>query len=348
MALPGYVAQRVHEAYWAYSTKQQTDFNTVLANGDLTLTHPVRESNVAEVTKEIRSDRETFGKGHEFATNIWEVARDVRLTRNFDGSSTILGWLLAFALGNISTTNPSGSVYRHQMKFFDPDIAATLTLPVTTIMEGITANFKRILHSMAVGQVTLSAEGFEHINASAEFIGSGQTAVSTLAQPAMPSLSYLTSNFATINLGNAAEDISTRVRSWQVVINNNPREERGYYPSSGAYRGRLEIGSRSAVPNVVLDMNALGSDILDDFLAGTLCALTIDCQGATIVGSYKHYLKIIFPDLYYKAVPIEDSDGLFAFNVTADEDTVIYNSARAIPLIEVIVQNVIPSYLTTP
>jgi hypothetical protein len=154
----------------------------------------------------------------------------------------------------------------------------------------------------------------------------------------------LTSSAAIIKLGDAAEDISTRVRSWQVVFNNNLRADRGYFPGSGLYRGRAEIGSRTAIPSVVVDLDST-SDMLDDFLAGTAVALSIDCSGATIVGAYKHYLKIIFPDLYLRATPIEEKDGMYTFACNFDEESVIYNSARPIPLCEVIVQNLDSAYL---
>ena len=344
--LPGYNAQRVEEGWWAFSVKKQSDYDTAVLDADLTYTHPVKDPKVADVTKEIRSDKSSFGKGHEFATNQWEVARDVKMSRNFDGSSLILGWALAFCLGKVVTTNPSGSVYRHQMYFFDPDVESTCSLPVTSAVESVTAGIKRILRGLAFSQVTLSAEGFEQINVAAEMIGSGFTAASTLAIPSMPTLSYLASSAATIKLGNAAEDISTRVRSWSVVFNNNPRVARGYFPGSGLYRGRMEIGSRTAIPSLVVDVDAT-DDIMADFLAGTAIALEINCDGATIGGTYKHYLKIIFPDLYYRATPLEEKDGMYTYALNFDEESVMYNSSRTVPLCEVIIQNQTPNYLVS-
>jgi len=342
--LPGYEAQRAEEMQWAFSTKKQKDYDTVLVDGDILLSHSIKEPSVAEISKEIRSDKASYGKGHEFATTMWEVARDLRFTRSFDGSSLILGWVMAFCLGKITTTNPSGSVYRHQMTFFDPDIAGTATLPVTTVVEKVSAGIKRKLASLAIGSATISGEGFEHLNAVCEMIGSGVHAVSTMNMPDIPSLSFLTSNFATIKFGDAAEDISTRVRSWSVAFNNNPKEDRGYFPGSGLYRGRLEIGSRTALPSLVADLTAT-DDVLADFLINTAVALEIMCEGATIGGAYKHYLKIIFPDLYMRAVALEENDGVFTYGITCDEESVIYNPVRAKPLVEVIVQNTVESYM---
>lgn len=350
MTLPGYEAQRIEDMWWAFSSKKQSTYDAPVENADLTLMHPVREASVAEVSREIRSDKEAYGKGHEFATSMWEVARDVRFNRTLDGSSTILGWALAFALGKVTSVqpNPVGApnTYLHTMTFFDPVTETTSQLPVTSVVESVSAGIKRLLYSLAVSSVTISAEGFEQLQVAIELIGSGQTAVSALAKPSMPSLAYLASNAAIIKMGDSAEDISTRIRSWQVVINNNPKEARGYFPSSGLYRGRMEIGSRSISPSFVLDV-AGDSDLLTDFLAGTKVALDLRCDGDFTEGAvYKHYLRIRIPSAKYRALPIEENDGVFTYAVTFDEESILYDGADTPnPLCTIEVQNRIGSYL---
>jgi hypothetical protein len=352
MTLPGYEAQRSLEMQWAFSSKKQSDYDTKVSDGDLTMTHPVREVRPAEITKEMRSDREAVGKGHEFATSQWEVARSTALTRVVDGSSYILGWLMAFAMGKVVTTQPDAvyapNTYQHVFTFFDPDVTGTAMLPTTTIVEKVTAAaaLKRYLWSMAVSSLTISGEGFEHLSASADLLGSGKTTASTLSMPAMPTLSYLTSNKATVKLGDASEVVTTRVRSWNVAINNDPKDARGYFPSSGIYRGRLEIGARSAIPALVLDLDAT-SDLLDDFLANTEVALELLCEGDTIESTYKHSIKFEFPDLIYSAMPIDEADGVYTYGVTFSEEGVLYKTgASPAPLLQVTVINKTASYLT--
>jgi hypothetical protein len=348
--LPGYEGQRAENMWWAFSTKRQSDYDTPVLTADLTLMHPFREPNVAEVTKEMRSDRATYGKGHEFSTNVWEVARDIRFSRTLDGSSLILGWAFAFAMGKVLSgqRDPTNypNVYYHTITFFDPVTEETAMLPTTSIVESVAAGIKKLYYSLAVASLTLSAEGFEHLSLAVDMIGSGQSADSAIDKPEMPSLSYLTSNSAVIKMGDAEEDISTRIRSWSIALNNNPKESRGYFPGSGTYRGRMEIGARSIVPSLVLDLDET-DDILKDFLDGTQLALDILCEGATIGGSYKHYLRIRFPDLKYRATPIEESDGVFTYAVAFDEETVLYDeNATPAPLVQVDVQNTQQTYLT--
>lgn len=355
MTLPGYEAQRAMEMQWAFSSKKQSDFDTKVADGSITMTHPVREVNPAEVSKEFRSDKDTYGKGHEFATDIWQVAQDVRKTINVDGSSYMLGWLIAFALGKVVTTQPDvtncPNTYQHACTFFDPDTEATAQLPVTTIVEKVTgaANLKRYLESMALSSLTISGEGFEHLNAVAEWIGGGKVTASALTMPDLPTVSYLTSNFATVKLGDTEEAVTTRVRSWSVAINNNPKEDRGYFPSSGMYRGRLEIGARTVVPSLVIDLDAT-SDFYDDFIANTQLALEILCEGDVAESApctTKHTLKLEFPRLKYTALPIEESDGVFTYAVTFSEESVLYNASDTPPLFQATVINKTVSYLTT-
>jgi len=351
MTLPGYEGQRALEMQWAFSNKKQSDYDTRVVDGDLTMTHPVREVRPAEITKETRSDREAVGKGHEFATDQWEVARSLGLARVVDGSSYILGWLVAFALGKVQSTQPDAvyapNTWQHKCTFFDPDSEGTAQLPVTTIVEKVSAAtaLKRYLLSMALSSLTISGEGFEHLSASAEFIGSGKTEASTLNMPNQPSVSYLTSGNAVIKLGDAAEAITTRVRSWSVTIGNDPKEARGYFPSSGLYRGRLEVGVRSAVPALVVDL-AADSDLLDDFLSNQELALEILCEGDISEGAVKHSIKFEFPNLLYSAMPIDEADGVYTYGVTFSEEGVLYKSgASPAPLVQITVVNKTASYL---
>jgi len=347
MTLPGYEAQRIEAMQWAYSVKKQSDYDTVVLDADLTQSHPIREVSIGQITKELRSDRETIGKGHEYATSVREVARDTRFTRAFDGSSDILGWLFAFGCGKVQSTQQGATTaYLHKFTLFDPAVEATSQLPVTTVVEQITsaAALKRALMSMAVTGITVSAEGFEHLSVSADFIGSGQAVASTLSMPELVAASYLSSNAATITLGDAAEDITTRIRSWSVALANNPKEGRGYFPSSGLYRGRLEVGARTVIPSLVVDLSA-DSDLLDDFLANTEIALDILCEGDVISGSYKHSIRFVFPDLQYQAVLIEEDEGMLTYALSFDENTVLYDSGSADPPVKVEVVNTVPAYL---
>lgn len=347
MTLPGYEAQRIEAMKWAYSVKKQSDYDTVVLDADLTQSHPIREVSVAQVTKELRSDRETIGKGHEYPTQVNEVARDSRFTRAFDGSSDILGWLFAFGCGKVQTTQQGATAaYLHKCTLFDPAVETTSQLPITTIVEQLTgaANLKRALLSMAVTGITVSAEGFEHLSVSADFIGSGKTENSTLTMPDLVAASYLASNNAVVTLGDATEDITTRVRSWSIALANSPKEGRGYFPSSGLYRGRLEVGARTCIPSLVVDLDAT-SDLLDDFLANTEIALSITAEGDVISGSYKHSISFVFPNLQYQAVLIEEDEGMLTYALSFDENTVLYNIGSADPLVKIEVVNTIPAYL---
>jgi len=112
------------------------------------------------------------------------------------------------------------------------------------------------------------------------------------------------------------------------------------------YRGRLEIGNRSIVPSIVLDIDAT-SDILTDFQNNTEVALEIYCEGDYTEGSnYKHYLRMRFPNMQYRAVMIEEDEGMLTYNLTFDEETVLYTSgASPAPLVQVEIQNKVATYL---
>jgi len=351
MTLPGYEAQRTLDMQWAFSAKIQDDYDTVLVDGDVDLSHPVREASVAELTKELRSDKETYGKGHEFPTTTWEVARSTMLSRSMDGSSLALGWAASLLLGKVTTTQPdavgSTNTYHHDMEFFDPPTAGTAVLPTTTVIERVSTGIKRALPSLAMSSMTITGEGFETLNVAMEMVGSGVVSSSAKTMPSLATVSYLASNSVTVKLGDSQEDVSTRVRSWSVTFNNNPKEDRGYFPTSGLYRGRMEVGARSVVPSLVLDLDA-SSDLYTDFLNNTEMALDIYCEGDYTEGTdYRHYLRMRFPNLYYRAIPIEDNDGVWTYAVSFDEETVIYDDQASTPLLRLEVQNLQTEYLGT-
>jgi hypothetical protein len=336
---------------WAFSVKIQDDYDTALLDADVSDSHPVREANVANLTKELRSTKDTYGKGHEFSTDTWEVSRSTDLARSMDGSSMVLGWACSLVLGKVTTAQPdavgSPNTYYHDIELFDPPTAGTSVLPTTTIIEKVSTGIKRQLPSMAMRSVTITGEGFETLNVAVEMIGSGVVNTSTKTMPALSTVSYLASNKATVKLGDSQENLSTRVRSWSVAFNNDPKEDRGYFPTSDLYRGRLEIGSRSVIPSLVIDLDAT-SDAYTDFLNNTELALDIYAEGDYTEGTdYRHYLRIRFPNLYYRAIPIEENDGVWTYSVSFDEETVIYDSTEANPLVRVEVQNLESEYLGT-
>src|SRR5579883_3039293 len=122
--------QRIMDVKWAFSAKKQADYATLVPDDSITLAVPV------------------------IGSEIFELSRDSKYARTMDLSSLAAGWVCAFGMGKVVTTqpNPGGNptAYKHVLTFFDPATAGK-QVPVTTIVEKVSsaANFLRRLESMA-------------------------------------------------------------------------------------------------------------------------------------------------------------------------------------------------------
>nr|NIQ92895.1 hypothetical protein [Desulfuromonadales bacterium] len=98
--------QRAFDVTWLFSTKKESAYGTALADTDLTRRVVAAAVEVGKISKLFRSDLDRVGKGHEFATQLEEISRDLRRTTAFDASSLTLAWVCAFAMGQVSTSQP--------------------------------------------------------------------------------------------------------------------------------------------------------------------------------------------------------------------------------------------------
>src|SRR3990167_5932366 len=134
----------------ALSSNQQAAWATALADGVLTKVLTLSNLFAPRPSRNARSDRDKFGKGHEFATPTGHLTRtkDAPISITGDLSSYVAGWLGMFGLGKVVSAQPDAggnpTVWRHTFTFFDPIVAVTKQPPVTTVYTqvGSAAAFK--------------------------------------------------------------------------------------------------------------------------------------------------------------------------------------------------------------
>ena len=333
--------ERAVDVRWAFSTKAQSAYGTALADTDLTLSHEFEGPDIAEVTPDVIDDKE-FIKGVEWATKQEVLKWDVKLARKTDLTSLLAGWVGAFGLGSVVTTQPdptnAPNTYDHTCKFN----TASLQNPVTSIVEEIGSSIKRKLRDMAVEEFTISGEGHGRLKLEMSLVGSGYWENSTLTMPAISDGgSYLRMRDLNFKIGPAGSeiDVSKRLKSFSWKVNNNLQLDSGYYPGSGLYRGRCLYGAREQELSFVLYVE--GDQELQDLINNSQLKCIITATGDTIEGTYKHELTITFPKLSYRAVPIETDGPFLAYNI---ECNVLYDDATGVP-VEMKVRNNQPSYL---
>ena len=276
-----------YEMLWSFSAKRQSALGTPLSDGNLTLSAVVSGYDVGKLSQRWVSDADRYGKGHPYPPSHRKVAQMTSLQRSVELNDLFAGWVAAFCLGSVTTTQPNPtnnpSAYDHVMKW--SDLSASKAMPFTTIHEKPWAGLARKLPDLVVGSFTLSGRGQDPVQLSVQMLGSGRATDASLAAPTLAAPAYLDDGGAVLKLGpsGAAVDISSRVVEWSVSVQGNPDEANGRHPSSGLYVGRWWYGSkRTAVPELTLFVNQSDTDILDLFRNDTAQELQINLAGAVI------------------------------------------------------------------
>ncbi len=330
------------DVQWALSHKKQSAYGTTLADGDLLLSYPFMGPDILELTPELQTDEDEMGKGHEFATDQEVEKWDTRLKRSFYMTSFMGGLISVFGLGAVSSAQQESTLaYEHTATPQDP--STDLQLPVTTIVERLSSGIKRKIRDLMVSDFTISGEVGKRIMLEGNFIGSGHQETSALSMPTLSSGSFLRMRGLLFQVGpsGAEVDVSARIKKFSFKWDNAPDEEGGYYPGSGLYRGRCEMGKRKAEFSFTILIDENTTD-LDNLLNNTVLKAIVTAQGELIESTYYHQQIITIPRMKYRAMPVGVEGNKLAFNV---ECNVFFDSVSGWP-VEIKTMNTQVSYLT--
>jgi hypothetical protein len=351
-----FTPQRTYDVKWAFSTKQEAAYGTLVSDSHIDHAVGVIGTNVSEFSRTQYSDADRFGKGHEFPTLFRELTRDLKLSRTIDMSSLMAGWAAAFGMGNVVTTQPNSSnnptAYQHVITFLNA--SSSKQAPVTTIYEQVTgqSSFERRLESMAVADFTISGRAREVCQLAVNLIGSGKETLGSLSVPGLSPVSILDMGGMTFKLGpqGAALDLSSRLADFQVKVSQQLDANNGYVPGGGIYRKRMWVGARQPSFDATVFVDSAQSDIMDDWANGGLLEVSFTLSGDVILNGQPevHSCAIKFPAARLTAVPISASGDLLVYRISATPQDV-YKDAGGTPNepLQITVVNTEPSYLTT-
>lgn len=351
---------------WAYPLKRQADYETPNPDGDINQSHPFEGADFGEHTPNMVDNAALFGKGHEFATQLYLLSWDTRFRRTAFLTSKIAGWAFAFHCGKVTST-PSGSGYSHVFEYQDPNgtgyYGSGRQLPVCTIVERSTSALQRKFPSMLISALELTGNLNDFCRIALDMIGSG--AMSRIAVP--PGFTFPTGEDAAEGerLRNTAmlfevtgsesssslQDISCDIRSWRFRSEYSLAEEDGYCPgsgylvpgdpASGQIRNKLEFLRRAVLLEWVV---RAGPDItIFSQLEGLVeLAAQITLEGGEISPGVNHQVIINVPRFAYRTIPIGSDGDLVIYSLTT---VVMYDDVLANPY-EVTVVNETAGYLT--
>ena len=350
-----YEPQRIHEINWAFSTKKQANYSTLVADASLDQRVAMIGTDIADLSKTTLSDAARFGKGHEFPTTRRELARDLRLSRTLDLSSLMAAWAATFAMGSVTSVqpNPAGnpSAWRHTILF--SAASTSRQPPVTTIYEELWTQppVQRKLESMALDSFAISGRAREVAQLSMNLVGSGKVTTGAVTLPALSTVSLLDMGSAVFQIGalGAPAALTERLLEFSVSVAQNLDADAGYEPGGGLFRKKIFFTTRRPTFNATVEVDVANTDLYDDWLAENLREVKFKLVGDTIgPGPETHDMEIHFPAVRLSAAQIGENSGRLVYRISAGEDDV-YKGAGGTPdePVQITVTNTTSSYLAT-
>lgn len=353
---------------WAYPVKRQSAYATVQANGDLTQSHPFEGADFGEHTPNMVDNAALFGKGHEFATQLYLMSWDTRFRRTAFLTTKLAGWAFAFHCGAISTGASDGgtpAAFEHTYEYQDHTgsgyYGSGRQLPVFTVIEKATSGLLRQFPSMLISALELTGNGNDFCRIALDLVGSGKMTRLTPGSFTFPSGTdgeegdRLRNTAMLFEVGETGSliDISCDIRSWRFRSEYSLAEEDGYCPgsgyltdgdpSSGQIRNRLEFLRRAVMLEFVI--RASSSVTLFTQLEGAVeLAAQITLTGNDINAvPTANEVTINVPRLRYRAIPIGSDGDLVTYSV---QTVVMYDDTLDNPF-EVTVTDTQAAYLVS-
>jgi hypothetical protein len=314
----------IRETIIGFGKKKQADIATANVLADIWRLGKV---NAALATIALRSenDAEELGKGHEFPTQVFPTAWDVNGSIEKYLSAEFAAWVMGYGLGKV-VKGGAGPNFTYTCTPLDP-VSDGPELPYFSFIEQIRPGAGVVLDRMAVGcalegwtLAVASGPGRANSKLTAEFVGTGKIVEpSGIVVPAATAEKLLPSASLALTINGVDYVTNKNIVSLEAGWKNNMRLDSGFYPGSGfqtpgdattgAVRGRLEIGDRQASLKFVARF-ANGSDELTKLKAQTtgtaVLALSYDVN---------HSLQLTFHQVSFQAAEIGDADGIVTVSV---------------------------------
>ncbi len=289
----------------------------------------MKKLNTSFATPKLNTENDALelGKGHEFATQIFNTSWDVQGQIEKYLSSDFAAWVMAFSLGNVvkSGTTPN-FIYTCKPLYTPTD---GIELPYFSFVEQIRPGAgTQIVDHMAIGcaiedwTLTVgSGPGRANSKLVANFVGSGLyvepsgiTLPTMMVDKLLPSASLL----CTIN---GTDYVSSKnIVSLEATYKNNLALDAGFFPgsgfqtadtpASGAVRGRMEVGDRTIGLQFVARFEH-GSDELTKLKSQTQGVATVELNYDT-----NNDLLLTYQQVTFQVVDLTDTNGIVTVQVT--------------------------------
>jgi hypothetical protein len=203
----------------------------------------------AKISKERRSNLDLSGKGHPWATERQEIARQTAFDWSGELTDFLAGWLCYFGFAKVVTTG--AGPFTHTFTFEN----ATNQAPVTSIYMQDTADIKTTYPDMAMAELEFSGTDKGPLMFSTSLVGSGRFtdgAVAAADSLALPTNVYLLGSDTDILFGPQAgsTSIKERIRQWSVKLSIPITHHRA--PGGGLYSTFAKMGPQRVTANLAI------------------------------------------------------------------------------------------------
>ena len=327
---------KIQETLIGWGFRKQTDIATANIVGD---TWRFGKLNASLINPELATedDAAEIGKGHEFPTALYNTNWNVAGQIEKYASSDFLAWATCFVLGHVvkSGTLPN-FIYT-----VTPLATSTdgIELPYFTFVEQIRPGGSSIIDRMAVGcaieDLTISigsGPGRANSKCTVNFVGSGKlTEPSGISLPAATAEKLLPAASLAATIITVDYVSLKNILSLEIGIKNNLNINEGFFPgsgfqtggdaTSGAIRGRIEIGARQYSLKFTVRLDSASAE-WTKLKAGT--------TGTAVIGvtyDTNNNWTATFQKIAIKVVNFTDANGIVTANCEADP---LYDSTNGI------------------
>lgn len=307
--------QKITARNLVLSACKQAAYNTAIAGASMTRRQKFDGSAVGELKQTRYSDKAMAGKGTEFATQGVLTGWDSSFTFKADADDWLIGWALAFAMGQDTITG--AGPYLHSMIFEETTVQA----PAASIYMQDTAAVFWTLVDMGLSDLTITFPARGPIQLELSFVGTGiwvDGVISSL--PALPSsYAYMLGSDVVFSIGNHGATVSKigRFLSGSIKISTGVKNHTA--PGLGLYGAFPLLGLRKVSFSATIAASST-EDIRTIFDGNTLQEVNFTGTSGTSI------VNIDFPYVNLKTNKLGASGNNVVWQITGDETT-IYNQS---------------------
>jgi hypothetical protein len=318
---------RINELLVGFGKTKQADIATANTLAEIWRLNKLN-TDLASPKLNAEDDASEIGKGHEFATATYPSHWDVgpfKIEKYL--SSQFAAWVMAFCLGDVTATG-TAAPYTYTCKPLDPSTAASeLELPYFSYIEQLRPGANKIIDRLMSGCVInsfelalISGPGRSNATLTAEIIGSGKVIEpSAIVLPSLTPEVALPGSSMTLVVNGHDYVADKTILNVTAGFTNNVDANAGFFPgsgfqttadaTSGAIRGRLEIGTRAPSLKFSARLNKNSSEYAS-LKAQTTGAVTLGVSNGA-----DNSLLLTYPKVAFKTVDEADSSNIVTVNV---------------------------------